>query len=77
MFTIKRAIELIERACKVSQELNTEANLAVSLHDLNRLKYINQEAIVLKKIVNLIATVTAKLLFSDEDEFYSLFNEEP
>ena len=72
MLSSQRIIELTGKGFEVSQNLQNDANLASSGHNLSALKYIQQEAIVLKKIMQALAAVAARRVINefneDEDE---------
>lgn len=66
MLSSQRILELTGKGFEVSKSLQDEANIASSGHNLNALKYIQQEAIVLKKIMQALAAVAAHHLMNGD-----------
>lgn len=56
VFSLERGIELTTRALQISQEIDKESRDAANNHDLGKLKYLHQEAIVLKKIMQVVSS---------------------
>ena len=66
--TIDRGLELTQRAQEIGNGLLLEGLAAVASGDKQKVQYINQEFIVLKKITKVIAAITmAKLQNNEED----------
>lgn len=69
VFSLERGVELTARALQISQELDVESHMEASNHNLDKLKYINQKAIVLKKIMQLVsASITRSICNGEYDE---------
>ena len=66
MLSSQRILELTGKGFEVSKSLQIDANIASSGHNLNALKYIQQEAIVLKKIMQALATIATHLLMNED-----------
>lgn len=56
VFSLERGIELTTRALQINQEIEKESLDAFNKHDLDKMKYLHQEAIVLKKIMQVISS---------------------
>ena len=69
IFSLERGFELTARALQIGRELDAESHAAASNHSLDKLKYINQKAIVLKKIMQVIsASITRSICNGEYDE---------
>ena len=56
--TVERGVELSGRILEIGKQIAFESEVASAAHDLNKLRYLTQEAIVLKKIAEVIACIT-------------------